>query len=357
MTLDLIESRIYNHPASKTTKTKPKSLIKLHFVNKGMDMINISKIINDKNVKKSLPTQFNKTEQMSTVYTLTKTIRSKIFNHKEFIKTLDTKDILENMNNLSCNCTISPFTYANHGHIVSGDIRIVQNKKLRKLLCKGPKYREPVSISFSNCKTEINNSLTKFSSDWSNRKGVPVKCFTQWISIVMENFNKKIEELKKKFKFKRVKEVLRDPEVVSYLNILQEQYVMCPIDKAANNIAFICKKYYVQVLIKELGLLSATSNTYQQVNDTLHNILQRQNNTLDSVFGLKNNDEEFNCLPCIYWLPKMHKILSGARFIIAAKCINKQPSKHVTSAFKLCYSQIDTYHKKYIISLGPKPFG
>ena len=132
---------------------------------------------------------------------------------------------------------------------------------------------------------------------------------------------------------------------------------MCLIDKAANNIAFICKKYYVQVLLKELVLLSATSNTYQQVNDTLHNILQRQNNTLDSAFGLKNNDEEFNCLPCIYWPPKMHKMPSGARFIIASKkCINKQLSKHVT-AFKLCYSQIDAYHKKRIISVGPKSFG
>ena len=30
---------------------------------------------------------------------------------------------------------------------------------------------------------------------------------------------------------------------------------MCPIDEAANNIAFICKKYYVQVLLKELGLI------------------------------------------------------------------------------------------------------
>ena len=51
MTLGLIESRIYNPPTSKTTKTKPKNVIKLHFVNKGMDMINISKIVNDKNVK------------------------------------------------------------------------------------------------------------------------------------------------------------------------------------------------------------------------------------------------------------------------------------------------------------------
>ena len=94
-------------------------------------------------MKKNLPTQFNKTEQISTVYILTKTIRSKIVNHKEFIKTLDTKDILDNMNSLPCNCT-SPFTDTNHGHIVTGDICIVQDNKLRKLLCKGPKYKEPV---------------------------------------------------------------------------------------------------------------------------------------------------------------------------------------------------------------------
>ena len=49
---------------------------------------------------------------------------------------------------------------------------------------------------------------------------------------------------------------------------------MCSIDKAANNIAFICNKYYVQILLKELGLLNNTSNTYQKVNDILQNILQ-----------------------------------------------------------------------------------
>ena len=89
----------------------------------------------------------------------------------------------------------------------------------------------------------------------------------------------------------------------------------------------MCTKYYTQVLLKELGLLNITSNIYQKVNDTLHNLLQQQNNTLDSVFGLKNNDEEFNSLPYIYWLPKMHKIPSAARFIIAGgKCINTQLS-------------------------------
>ena len=46
----------------------------------------------------------------------------------------------------------------------------------------------------------------------------------------------------------------------------------------------------------------------------------------------------------------MYKMPSGARFITASKkCINMQLSKHVTSAFKLYYSQIDAYHKKSIL--------
>ena len=61
--MDLLESRIYNPPASKTTKTKPKNLIKLHFVNKDMDMINITKIINDKTVKKNNSSKQNKFQQ------------------------------------------------------------------------------------------------------------------------------------------------------------------------------------------------------------------------------------------------------------------------------------------------------
>ena len=67
---------------------------------------------------------------------------------------------------------------------VTGDLHIVQNNKLRKLLCKGPKCKEPVSINSSNCKNEIKNSLTNFSSIWCNKKGV------------MKNVNKKLKNLK-----------------------------------------------------------------------------------------------------------------------------------------------------------------
>ena len=61
----------------------------------------------------------------------------------------------------------------------------------------------------------------------------------------MEKVNKKIKGHKHKFKFRRVKQMLNEAEGISYLNILEEQYVMCPLYKAAKNTAFICKKYYV----------------------------------------------------------------------------------------------------------------
>ena len=70
--------------------------------------------------------------------------------------------------------------------------------------------------------------------------------------------------------------MLRDPKVIFYLNMLQGQYVMCPIDKAANSIAFICKNYYVQVLLKENRFIKDYIKHLSTMNDTLHNNLQQQ---------------------------------------------------------------------------------
>ena len=68
MTLDIIESKIYNPPASIVTKTKLKNLIKLHFVNKDIDMININKIINDKNVRKTYLHNSAKQNKFNSIY-------------------------------------------------------------------------------------------------------------------------------------------------------------------------------------------------------------------------------------------------------------------------------------------------
>ena len=45
----------------------------------------------------------------------------------------------------------------------------------------------------------------------------------------MEKVNKRIKEPQNNFKFSKLKQVLMDPKVISYLKILQEQYIVCPM--------------------------------------------------------------------------------------------------------------------------------
>ena len=40
-------------------------------------------------------------------------------------------------------------------HIIIGDLKIIENEKLRKLLTKGPNYRESRNINYSKAYFEI----------------------------------------------------------------------------------------------------------------------------------------------------------------------------------------------------------
>ena len=45
--------------------------------------------------------------------------------------------------------------------------------------------------------------------------------------------------------------------------------MLVPIDKASNNIAVICKKYYVEVILKEVGVLGQASVMVEIIHDDL----------------------------------------------------------------------------------------
>ena len=156
---------------------------------------------------------------------------------------------------------------------------------------------------------------------------------------------------------RRSSKVLSDSNVTNYLNELQEKYVMVPIDKADSNIAFICKRYYVEVLTKELGLGGNSTNTYAYVSNTnLHDIVGDHKKSLLDEFK-QIIPEEMQTLPDIYWLPKLHKTPTKARFIIASRnCTVKKLSKDITSIFKLAHDQIYRYNQKASTFSGIKTF-
>jgi hypothetical protein len=48
-------------------------------------------------------------------------------------------------------------------------------------------------------------------------------------------------------------------EVMKATMTLHDKYVTVPVDKASNNIVFVCKSYYYECLIKEIDINNNTS--------------------------------------------------------------------------------------------------
>ena len=106
-------------------------------------MIQLSLILHSKPVFKSIPSFIENKTPPTISYSYTKTIAGKIFNFKQTINDLDF-EVHVGTQNLSCSCHDSLFRCDPVGHVVTGNLRIVENRKLRKLLSKGPSYREQI---------------------------------------------------------------------------------------------------------------------------------------------------------------------------------------------------------------------
>ena len=136
----------------------------------------------------------------------------------------------------------------------------------------------------------------------------------------------RISNLKGHFKSPKCK-VLDQPDVKDTLHKLHANYVLVPADKAANNVIIVCKKYYIDTLVKELGINNVNINnpTYIPIDDSIETIMKSHNQFITSV-GLEISEEDQN-LPYLYWTPKLHKSPYKHRFIAgSSKCTTKDLS-------------------------------
>ena len=108
---------------------------------------------------------------------------------------------------------------------------------------------------------------------------------------------------------REVHKVLDNDNVKKELKALQKCFVLVPIDKASNNIAFVCKQHYASVIRAELGypgrsMRSGTcsSPTYSLCTDVdPDELIENQVSELDR-YGLEV-EEEMKSLPRMYWSP------------------------------------------------------
>ena len=92
------------------------------------------------------------------------TIAGKIFNQKKVVKELD---VNVGTRDMCCSCSQSRYCYTLVGHVVTGDLNILRDAKLRNLIEKGPSYREQNCIDWSITEKLFRETVVKYKRKWS----------------------------------------------------------------------------------------------------------------------------------------------------------------------------------------------
>ena len=325
---------------------KPKKQIGIPFVvqytNHWIEMINLNGIINSPELIDTIPRGARK-KLPTAVMKLKPTIRGRIFNYKDTVSDYT----VGQEEDLNCDCDDSPYKDAHHGHVITGNLQIVEDRRLRDLLRKGPNHREKEPLHWSLARKTLVQDIDTFITKWSGKTGRAESCYAEWKTKLMEKIDDKYKELKNKIQVQPVKKVLKIPECSKELEDLQRKYVLVPIDKAANNIGFVCKKYYLSVIAQELQ-----TDTYDIFREGKQEVIDHLVNENQLKAGILVEGKYKN-LPQIHAIVKMHKTPVKFRFIIGDRFgVQKMVAKKMVRILQLIQMVTKRYCDKIHLFTG-----
>ena len=140
--------------------------------------------------------------------------------------------------------------------------------------------------------------------------------------------------------------MLQNVNVKACLSDLHNKFVFVPADKASNNIIIICKRYYIETLIKELRLDNCSTptgnSTYTSCQMSSEDIVNTYDTFMKSL-GIELSEEDKR-LPYQNWTPKLHKSPVKHRFIAGStKCTTKQLSILLTKILTVMKTEPEKY--------------
>ena len=119
----------------------------------------------------------------------------------------------------------------------------------------------------------------------ASKYNLPVDSFSAWKNKILESVDGRVSILNRKKTPSATKPILLDEDVQASLAELHSRFVVVPIDKAANNVAIICKRFYIQKLLDEVGVPGNASPTYKLSEEEPNDIINN-NSLLCEKFGL-----------------------------------------------------------------------
>ena len=342
---DIIDDRIIsklllNTSNKKQEKKTPTHFCKVVFDNKCMERIALQKILRSQEVLDTIPGNFNFRSEPTVIYKYVPPIRNKIFNYNGVFDNFSRERWLADEENIPCTCEGSKFKNEDHGHVITGDLRIVQNAELRKLLTKGPNFREGRKHDLDKTFKLIKEGIEEYAENWAKKENKNKNLLNEWKAKVLDKVKMKTEKLKdtRFYNDHYPKRTLSKKKPKDELARLQDLYVMVPVDKASNNVSFICKKFYIKKVLEEVD-----SSTYEKIDRNPNEILDELADKTKNKYGLDVDNGEM-MFPKIHMIPKMHKNPVGFRFIIASK---KNPLKKTAKTLTKILKVVLETHKAY----------
>ena len=124
-------------------------------------------------ITNKIPVYFKDKEPPTVSYEYTSTVASKIFNFAPALSNLNVSEYLSNPR--TCQCKESKSCYEPHGHVITADLRVIENAKLRELVAKGPKYREPSRVNWKATEVMFLEPIDLYAKNWFKREQVDLK--------------------------------------------------------------------------------------------------------------------------------------------------------------------------------------
>ena len=237
--------------ACKDSK-KSNSFIVVNYVNKFVEYIDFRKIFKMEQVTKAAPFKSKSHQQPTLSYKYPPTIRSKVLNYKKVYNEANIDS-----ETLKCNCASSRYIDPTHKHVITGELSMISNDKLRNLLMKGLNYRDQAKPCTEKALKSVKMALKNYCDKLSNLWHKPIEEFQEWKTLIIEQVKIQLQGAKPYPYYS----VLSDVEVLADLDELHKEFVLVPTDKAKNNITIVCKKFYISMIEKELS-----SDTFNKVN-------------------------------------------------------------------------------------------
>lgn len=311
----IILSKIKKSRGKENISEKKPIYIQVEFFNNALEKLGLRNIIYDSKIERILNIK-KSGYKIVTTFILPKNNFVRFTNYNNILRILD-KETLTNCLKNSCNCNLSNFQDVTLNHIVTGDINVISCPKMAAQFLNGAKYRQ-------NCFIDINKFrgiLYKYGTDIINKFAAKIKDNT--IQLIRDEVTSRLIEIGEQRWKKEIKTDKIIPDnYIGRLKNIDNNFIITNVDKASNNFAFICRKYYLSVIAKELGI---DTKDYKIVgNETYKKSDLNQTDILNmymKFYMSMKMDIDLKCIkvPLIFAIPKFHKNPIKFRFIAGAK--------------------------------------